>query len=271
MSVTPDSPTYALELTEAERARYREMARRAREQEAERWQRYGVVPGARVADVGCGPGAVLVVLADLVGPGGSITGVEPNAEARAAALEEIRRGGLDNASVVAGVGTATGLEPGTYDVVMIRHVLFHVADAAQTVIEHAVTLLRPGGHLYTVDADLTAYRLSIEDADVDEQAQRYVDFQRKRGNNVDIGPRLGPLLAAAGLELREHEGVIQKLPGEFLATGGGPMVAARREMLADGTITEDDARRYDDALERLAAIPHAAIFLPAYLAVGRKP
>ena len=271
MSVKQNSPTYALALSEPERARYREMARRAREQEADRWQRYGVVPGARVADVGCGPGAVLVVLADLVAPGGSVTGVEPNAEAREAALEEIGRSGLDNASVVAGVGTATSLEPGTYDLVMIRHVLFHVGDAVQAVIEHAVTLLRPGGHVYTVDVDLTARRLSVDDADFEEQAQRYVDFQRKRGNNVDIGPRLGPLLAGAGLELREHEGVLQKLPGEFLAMGGGPMVAARREMLAEGTISEEDARRYDAAIQRVAAIPHAAIFLPAYLAVGRKP
>ena len=270
MSVSPKSPAYALELSEPERARYREMAKRAREQEADRWQRYGVVPGARVADVGCGPGAVLVVLADLVGSSGSVTGVEPNAEARAAALEEIQHSGLDNAGVVAGVGTATTLEAGTYDLVMIRHVLFHVGDAVQAVLEHAVTLLRPGGHLYTVDVDLTARRFSVDDADFEEQAQRYTDFQRNRGNNVDIGPHLGPLLARAGLEVREHEGVVQKVPGELLAIGGGPMVAARHEMLAAGTITEEDARRYDAAAQRVAAIPHAAIFMPAYLAVGRK-
>ena len=271
MAVGQDSPKYALELSEAERNRYREMARRAREQEGERWQRYGVVPGARVADVGCGPGAVLVMLADLVNPGGDVAGVEPNTEARAAALEEIRRGGLDNASVVAGVGTATTLEPGTYDVVMIRHVLFHVGDAVQAVLDHAVTLLRPGGHLYTVDVDLTGTRLSVDDADYEEEARRYTDFQRARGNNVDIGPHLGPLLAGAGLELREHEALVQKVPGAVLALGRSPMVAARHEMLAAGTITEDDTRRYDAARQRVVAIPHAAIFMSMYVAVGRKP
>ena len=270
MSVRSESPAYALELSEPERARYREMAKRAREQEADRWQRYGIVPGARIADIGCGPGAVLVVLADLVGPGGSVTGVEPNAVARAAALEEIQHSGLDNAGVVAGVGTATTLEAGTYDVVMIRHVLFHVGDAVQAVLDHAVTLLRPGGHLYTVDVDLTARRLSVDDADFDEQAQRYVDFQRNRGNNVDIGPRLGPLLAGAGLELQEHEGFVQNVPGALLASGG-PMVAARHEMLAAGVITADDARRYDAAAERVATTPHAMLFISEYRAVGRKP
>ncbi|MBV8526920.1 MAG: methyltransferase domain-containing protein [Candidatus Dormibacteraeota bacterium] len=269
MAVRPDTPEYALDLSEAERMRYREMAKRARVQEGERWQRYGVVPGARIADVGCGPGAVLVALAEVVGPNGSVTGVEPNATARAAALEEIRSSGLDNATVVAGDGTATTLDPGTYDVVMIRHVLFHVGDAVQAVLAHAVTLLRPGGHVYTVDVDLTGRRLSVSDADFDEQAQRYVEFQRDRGNNVDIGPKLGPLLAEAGLELRDHEGTIQKVPGEFLRLGG-PMVAARHEMLAAGAITEDDARRYDAATQRVAATPNAALFVSQYIAVGRK-
>lgn len=270
MNVPAGSPHYALEVSEAERMRYREMARRAREQEGERWQRYGVVPGARVADVGCGPGAVLVVLADIVGPEGSVTGVEPNAVARAAALEEIGRSGLGNARVVEGSGTATTLDEGTCDVVMIRHVLFHVGDAVHAVLEHAVTLLRPGGHLYTVDVDLTASRLSVADADFDERAERYLDFQRNRGNNVSIGPKLGPLLAGVGLELLEHEGLIQKVPGALLAMGG-PMLAARHEMLAAGTITEDDARRYDAAAQRVATTPNAAMFLAQYIAVGRKP
>ena len=269
MSVSPGTPEYALELSDAERGRYREMARRAREQEGERWQRYGVVPGARIADVGCGPGAVLVELAELVGPGGSVSGVEPNAQARAAALEAIRARGADNATVVAGEGTATTLQPATYDLVMIRHVLFHVGDGVHAVLEHAVTLLRPGGHLYTVDVDLTGRRLSVPDAEFDEQARRYEEFQRNRGNNVDIGPRLGPLLAAAGLELREHEASVQNVPGALLASGGA-FVAARREMLAAGVITADDARRYDAAGRRVATTPHARFFFPQYIAVGRK-
>lgn len=270
VSGSQGSPQYALEVSEAERQRYRLMASTARKQEGDRWQRYGVVPGARVADIGCGPGAVLVVLASLVAPAGSATGVEPNAGARAAALDEIARSGVDNATVVEGDGTATTLDPGTYDVVMIRHVLFHVGDAVHAFLEHAASLLRPGGHLYVVDVDATALRASVVDADYEEQALRYLEFQRTRGNNVDIGPHLGPLVAGAGLALVEHEGLVQKVPGQFLATGGGPMVAARREMVAAGTMTEADFPRYDAALQRVAALPHAAIFFPNYIAVGRR-
>ncbi len=42
----PDGPRYALDLSEAERTRYRSMARHAVDLEGERWARLGVVPGA---------------------------------------------------------------------------------------------------------------------------------------------------------------------------------------------------------------------------------
>ena len=59
-------PDYALKLSEAELARYRLIAEAAPEMERDLWTAAGVVEGAVVADVGCGPGAVSVVLAELV-------------------------------------------------------------------------------------------------------------------------------------------------------------------------------------------------------------
>ena len=54
---------YALKLSETELARYRFMAEMAARMEHDLWTAAGVVEGATVADVGCGPGAVSVVLA----------------------------------------------------------------------------------------------------------------------------------------------------------------------------------------------------------------
>ena len=53
---------YSLALSNAEVARYQLMAERARATEADLWQRAGIVAGAKVADVGCGPGALLPAL-----------------------------------------------------------------------------------------------------------------------------------------------------------------------------------------------------------------
>ena len=41
----------------------------------------GVEPGMRVLDIGCGPGDVSTLIADLVGPTGSVVGIDPSAEA----------------------------------------------------------------------------------------------------------------------------------------------------------------------------------------------
>jgi ubiquinone/menaquinone biosynthesis C-methylase UbiE len=266
-----DGPGYALALSAGERTRYRLHAQRALELEGERWRRYGVAPGARIADVGCGPGAVLVELARIAGDTGAVVGVEPAAEAREAAREEIATAGVRNATVIDGRADRTGLEQASQDVVMVRLVLYHLGrSGAQAAVRHLATLLRPGGHLYVVDVDSTAVRFSVDDPDVAEAGERYRSFQRSRGCDISIGPRLGSLLAGAGLELVERGAWFHVVPGELL-TLGGPQLAAQQEMLAAGAATAEDAARWEAGRTRFAATPDAAIFVPQFLAVGRRP
>lgn len=262
-------PRYALDLSAVERTRYRFLAQRALEVEGERWRRYGVVPGAHVADIGCGPGAVLVELARLVGDRGVVVGVEPGAEARAAALEEIEAAGLGNARVVEGRADRTGLAPASQDLVMVRLVLFHLGTrGAEAALHHLATLLRPGGHLYLVDVDSTGVRFSVDDPDLNEMADRYRDFQHRRGCDIAIGPRLGSLLLSAGLELVERAAWYHIVPGEMLARGG-VMIAAQRELREAGAATAGEVARWDAARRRVGAVPHAVQFVPLFLAVGR--
>ncbi|MCA1708648.1 MAG: class I SAM-dependent methyltransferase, partial [Actinobacteria bacterium] len=72
---------YPLKLSEAELGRYRFMAESAERMERDLWAASGIVAGAVVADVGCGPGAVSGVLADAVGPGGRVLAVDRDAQA----------------------------------------------------------------------------------------------------------------------------------------------------------------------------------------------
>ena len=272
MTIPAHSPQYALQLSDAERQRYRMMAQRAREQESERWTAAGIVPGARVADVGCGPGAVLVELVRIVGDGGEVVGVEPDPGARAAAAAEIAATGVSSARVIDGHGTATGLPAGAFDAVMVRHVLFHTGSAAPDVVRHCASLLRDGGHLYLVDTDAEAIRVSLADPDPDavELRARYREFQRSRGCDIGIGPRLGSLLLDAGLEITERAAWFNIIPGELLALGG-PLVAAIPAMIAAGAATADDEARWRAGVQRMAAAPGAAMFMPLFVAVGRKP
>jgi cyclopropane fatty-acyl-phospholipid synthase-like methyltransferase len=61
---------YTFVLDDAERERYRSMASEAERTEAPLWDLAGITTGARVLDVGCGPGAFLEILAARVAPTG---------------------------------------------------------------------------------------------------------------------------------------------------------------------------------------------------------
>ena len=266
-----DQPEYALHFSESERQRFRAMAARARSDEAEHWSAAGVVPGARVADIGCGPGAVLVELARIVGEDGEVVGVEPNPQARAAAEDEIAAARLPGARVVDGTGTQTGLPEGSFDTVMVRHVLYHVGAAAGAVVGHCAALLRPGGHLYLVDTDMEAARVDPVEANADivDLIARHIEFQRGRGCAVGIGPQLGSLLSEANLAIVKRTATYNISSGERLVTGG-PFGAGIPAMTAAGAATPQDEERWRGALRRIASTPDAAVFLTVFAAVGRR-
>ena len=72
---------YTLALSDAEIGRYQMMARQAVAREGSQLAAAGVVVGATVADIGCGPAAMSVELARLVGPSGQVMAVERDKQA----------------------------------------------------------------------------------------------------------------------------------------------------------------------------------------------
>ncbi|MDX3585057.1 methyltransferase domain-containing protein [Streptomyces europaeiscabiei] len=259
---------YSLTLDDSEIARYRLMADIAERRERELWTAAGVVPGARIADVGCGPGALSVRLADIAAPGGGVWAVDRDGDALAVAAALAERSGVP-VHTSTGSADATALAEGTFDVVMLRHVLAHNGGREQSIVDHLAELARPGGTVYLVDIDATGFRLRGAPAAYDEMSERYHELHRRRGNDLAVGTRLDELLTAAGLEVIAYEGHINVMtppPGMR-----GPAWAARDALLAEGLVTPGDISRWDEAFQQAEqAITGLRFFGNTYIAVGRR-
>lgn len=261
---------YALKLSDVEVDRYRLMAEGAALLERDLWAAAGIGEGAVVADVGCGPGAVSLVLAGLVGPSGRVIAVDRDPDAVAAAKAAASRAGADNLSVQVGEAHDTGVEAASVDVVMIRHVLAHNGGLEEAIVTHAATLVRPGGTVYLVDVDAEAVRTRPSDPDLEDLSARYAQFHAQRGNDLSVGLRLPELLTTAGLEGVTHHGRYQ-----IIVTAPGlrpPSWAARDALVAAGLATPDDVDRWSAAFERVdRAEERPVLFAPLFFAFGRRP
>lgn len=259
---------YTLHLSDAEVARYRAMAEQALAREQTLWIAAGIVPGARVADLGCGPGTFLGVLAERVGSGGHVTGVDAAEEAVRAAGALVEQLGLSGrVDIVQARMEDTGLAAGSLDVVFMRNVLCNNGPSLSVILQHVAALLGPGGHLLAVEPDVTGMLLPNAAPDELDLEQRGITMHRKRGNDPAMGRQLAAVLDRAGF----HVDAVQERTDE-LAVERSPLWTAREALLADGLATEADFQRWESAINhRLSTTGMLTVQIPVYCAVASRP
>ena len=156
----------------------------------------GIRPGMRVLDLGCGAGDVTFVAADLVGPDGSVVGVDRSPDALARARLRAEQRGLAQVQFVEGDihDPAPG---GPFDAIVERLVLMWVPDPA-AVLRRQATVLRPGGLVVPIEADLSMMRSLPEHPFATQVKSWLVEAFAKAGISF-LGPRLWAVVQEAGL------------------------------------------------------------------------
>lgn len=159
----------------------------------------GLTEGMTVADFGCGPGTMTRMLASLVGPSGSVTGIDLHAAQLEQARHFCAKDGLANTTFVTADACVTGLPPDRFDLVYCRFLLLHLTDPASCLREMS-RVLRPGGILVVEDGDL-ASACSVPPTALDAFADLFSRLGPIRGVDFSVANRLWHLVADAGFSI----------------------------------------------------------------------
>ena len=112
----------------------------------------GIAEGMRVLDVGCGSGDVTRLAGELVGPSGSVLGIDIDADTVRSARQRAAQLGVTNVAFDVGEAPSCA-QPETFDALVARFLLMHQPSPADTLAE-AARAVRPGGTIVVLESHM---------------------------------------------------------------------------------------------------------------------
>jgi ubiquinone/menaquinone biosynthesis C-methylase UbiE len=264
-------PTY---LMESEEEAYRldiKTDPQAVEEQA-RWA--GIVPGTRVLDLGCGAGRTTHTLRTLVGPAGSVVGIDGSEQRIAYAsrnfsepgISYLRRDVLDPLTDLGG-----------FDVVWIRFVLEYFADQSFDITRNACEALEPGGTLCLIDLDHNCLGHFGASARLDRTLRNIVSaMQERQGFDPFVGRKLYAYLYDLGCGDIEMRMVPHHLIYGATSDSDRFNWLAKAHAVRDmpGLFARDYPGGYDEFRQELVAYlehPRRFIYTPLMMCKGTRP
>src|ERR1700728_2803713 len=162
-----------------------------------RFASFGVRPGWRCLELGCGTGSIAQALAVAVAPTGHVVASDIDlayiADLRMPCLE-VRR--IDILQDV--------IEEASYDLVVARALLHHLTPARDA-LERMVAALKPGGVLLSIEPDMLPCTVTEPDA-MRAFWQGWLKWSMEAGIDYSIGRKIPAWLDSLGLEEVAGEG-----------------------------------------------------------------
>lgn len=197
MSTTPSESSYLLGHADVEVKRLLLQGRLYNDYTEHALRQAGLRPGMRVLDIGSGPGDVSFIAARLVGPTGSVLGVDAAPAMIELASARAAEQGLSTVHFMQGsVDTISLDEP--VDAVIGRLILMHLPDPAAT-LRHLSSLVRPGGVIAFSENDIAATRAMPDMPLFGQVSVGIVRAFEAMGLSARFGNTLHTVFADAGL------------------------------------------------------------------------
>jgi ubiquinone/menaquinone biosynthesis C-methylase UbiE len=219
-------------------------------------------PGMRVLDVGCGLGNDAFELAAVVGPGGSVTGVDFSETLIA---EAIKRAADRECHVTFEVGDAQALRfpSSSFDAVRAERVLMHVPDVSRALAEMP-RVLRPGGRMTVLDFD---WETQFCDSPYKHTTRKIAVSFCDGMKNGWIGRSLPRLFREAGLSDISVSFDTAMISHDFFQFLLGGHVA---RAVANGILSQAEADRWWTDLARANAQGRFLCGMTAFIVTGTK-
>lgn len=227
----------------------------------------GLRDGSTVLDVGCGPGAVLARLRELL-PGARLLAVEPDPE-----LAGLARARVPSAEVTVAAAETLPYADGAVDAIVARYVFQHVADPLAAARELR-RVLSPRGLLAAIEVDGQLWGLA--EPSFPETAAIHAKVwlaQAARGGDRIVGRKLPRILRRAGFERVETRlygyGSDEHSLDAFAPHLDPALTLARH--VENGTITPAEYGSALAAYRRFRADPDAFVVLAGLVVAGQTP
>lgn len=242
-------------------------------------ERLGSLRGARVLDLGCGPGLLLDEWLARLGPpaaGGALVLVDEAERWHALLADELARRGPAEAARVRLVRARfeeLALEPASLELVFARWSLSFVAEPEPLVARLAAALV-PGGRLVVQDYNHEGVSLFPRSRGFDALIRATRALYARHGGDPWIAGRFAALVRAAGLEL------VELRPNALCGTPGSPawrwadafFPLHAESMRAQGLLDDEELACFRAEWAARAADPDALFFSPLVVdLVARKP
>jgi ubiquinone/menaquinone biosynthesis C-methylase UbiE len=235
----------------------------------------GLAPGQRCLDAGCGPGETMRLMAERVGPSGSVTGMDVDATLGETAVAMLHaRGHRQCHFADVDVTADRSLDGAQFDLVYARLLLYHLPERV-AVLRRLWGAVAPGGHLVIQDYDVRTVDVMPSLESIEEFKRVVLAAFSAAGCDVYVGGRLPELFAQAGLGAPDGTDVAGRLEplaqAQMLFRGvySGTLAAA----IAHGITTEERAAAWRSELARdVERFPERPAYWPLLIAAWkRKP
>lgn len=233
---------------------------------ARAWQYLGLLPGARVLDIGCGPGTATFGLAARVGMFGSVVGVDSDGDMMKSADAMARTAGIAGwTRHQKADATALPFPVASFDACYCERVLQHLEpEQAVHAVAEAARVTRPSGVICFVDSDWASF--SVETGETELERKLHA-LHLGQFHNPFSGRTLGRLLRAQGLGFVVTEPIAVPLT----AAAALELLSRTAQKAADARkINEKELARWRAAAATRLAEPDWAGHLTMVIAVGRR-